>query len=180
MAKRRNHKSFDGATNEEIPEAEQWRLINESGVLEKAEEKDESPDLADEVFNAILLIIPFSFLYLMMDILVHQQYGQHPSIRDYTKRLISAVPVLSIFIFYSNRHKPKLFTQIGLFLASVAAGTRLIWLVNRAPWHVTIRQGPPLATIWICTVVLLDLLPAVFGLALVAAWFQSTGMKIIF
>jgi hypothetical protein len=56
----------------ELPEDEQWRLINEAGILNKFpvasdEDDDEDTPLEEEIFNAITLIIPFSFLLLMMD-----------------------------------------------------------------------------------------------------------------
>ena len=61
----------------EIPEEEQWRLVNESGILGKVSRKQEVPNeedeattFAEEIFGAILLIIPFSFLLLMMEMFV--------------------------------------------------------------------------------------------------------------
>lgn len=56
-----------------IPEDEQWRLVNESGILKKIkdippEDTDEGlPPLAEEIFNAIVLIMPMSFLLLLME-----------------------------------------------------------------------------------------------------------------
>ena len=62
---------------EEIPMDEQWRLINESGLLaQKIPRAADAPipspveaeqDTADEIFFAAMLIIPFTFLYLAMD-----------------------------------------------------------------------------------------------------------------
>ncbi|KAF8517843.1 hypothetical protein JB92DRAFT_2809684 [Gautieria morchelliformis] len=180
MAKRKAKSKGPENTLQDISEAEQWRLINETRILDKVEESHASLDTADAIFNAILFIIPFSCLYLMMDILIHQQYGKHPSPREFAGRLLTAVPVLSIFIFYTSHHKHKRLTQVGLFLASIAAGTRLIWLVNRAPWLVVIRQCPPLATVWIYAIAVLNLLPAVIGLALVGVWFWFSDMKLFF
>lgn len=55
----------------EIPEDEQWRLIKQTPLLEDIRLKPEPlPDLPDEIFNSILLIIPFTFIYLMMDMCV--------------------------------------------------------------------------------------------------------------
>ena len=59
----------------EIPEDEQWRLIDQSGILKQAQTEDNDSDndddedssLPDEIFNAVLYIIPFSFLLLMME-----------------------------------------------------------------------------------------------------------------
>ncbi len=62
-----------------IPEDEQWRLINESGLLGKigddtpklsTEELVEVPPASDDIFDAVFLIIPFSFLLLIMDMSV--------------------------------------------------------------------------------------------------------------
>jgi len=66
----------------EISEEEQMRLIEQSGILTKvkAAEKnaslskeegvEERIPLSDEIFNAVLYIIPFSFLLLMMEMCV--------------------------------------------------------------------------------------------------------------
>ena len=60
-----------------LTEEEQWRLINESGVLERLSrtghddsEVEKRGPLPDEIFNATLLIIPFSFLLLMFEMCV--------------------------------------------------------------------------------------------------------------
>lgn len=67
-----------------IPEDEQWRLIKESGVLEKLrpsevagssnkalisreETSEEMLSLGEEIFSAIIMIVPFTFLLLMME-----------------------------------------------------------------------------------------------------------------
>lgn len=64
----------------DMSEQEQWRIINESGILNKIT-KDEQPvaasveeeeegklsPLTEEMFAAINLIIPHSFLLMMMD-----------------------------------------------------------------------------------------------------------------
>ncbi|KAJ3542528.1 hypothetical protein NMY22_g3486 [Coprinellus aureogranulatus] len=68
----------------EIPEDEQRRLIEESGILNQFREAarnekgaklveevvEERIPLADEIFNAVLYIIPMSFLLLMMEMYV--------------------------------------------------------------------------------------------------------------
>jgi hypothetical protein len=71
-----------------IPEEEQWRLINETGVLvsSPANIDDSSPDeefsLADEIFDSVLLIVPFSFLLLLMDMCVSFGSKFYPSVWD--------------------------------------------------------------------------------------------------
>ncbi|KAJ9120127.1 hypothetical protein QFC22_003025 [Naganishia vaughanmartiniae] len=58
----------------------------------KRVEEQRPPDFADEIFNVIMYLIPYSTLFLMLDILSHKQYSQHPEIDDYAIRLLQAIP----------------------------------------------------------------------------------------
>jgi len=77
MARNRRAKaqtSSEPSQSLEISEEEQWRLINETGILKEAipavaEEQGDTP-FAEEIFNSIILIIPFSFLLLMFEMYV--------------------------------------------------------------------------------------------------------------
>lgn len=58
----------------EIPEDEQWRLVNESGILGKVTsipkpqaDDEEDNSFGEEIFNAVVLIIPISSLLLLME-----------------------------------------------------------------------------------------------------------------
>lgn len=173
----------------ELSEEEQWRLVNQSEILHKVANVDSAsddptdgtvPDVADEWFNAILLIIPFSFALLLTEILIHRQYGDDPTFQDIMDRMLPGVPILSIFIFYTNRHKKQRWMQFILFVTAITAGTRIIWIVNRANWRVNKKQCPPLATTWIYTVVQLDLPQAVFSLVIVGVWAWLAEMKILY
>ena len=116
-----------------LPQEEQWRLVNESGVLGKLSRAglhdgnlanvEESIPLADEIFNATLLVIPFSFLLLMFEMcvlsnfwsavelrccmairLIQNQYARQPSLRDLTDRMLPSVPSeYCTFVEVSNR-----------------------------------------------------------------------------
>lgn len=59
----------------EIPEDEKWRLIRQSGLLKDlqppdVEDDDEVFPLAQEIFNCAVLVVPFSFFLLMMEVYV--------------------------------------------------------------------------------------------------------------
>ena len=66
----------------DITEDEQWRLINQSGILQNpalvqesrvestVDVEEEEFSLCDEIFNAVMLIIPFSSLLLLMEMYV--------------------------------------------------------------------------------------------------------------
>ncbi|KAI0069089.1 hypothetical protein BV25DRAFT_1986615 [Artomyces pyxidatus] len=185
-----------------ISEEEQWRIIQETGILKTASElppsavrpRQAEPNDADEpifspfaeeLFATTALLIPISFLLLMMYILIHFQYGQHPDYRVITERMLSGVPILAVFIFYSkypspNRYKRERWDQLFLFLLSITAGSRMIYQVNHANWLVNMTQCPPLGTLWVYTIVQLDLGPAVAALVVVGVWVWVTGQRLVF
>ncbi|KAJ7129773.1 hypothetical protein C8R44DRAFT_615137 [Mycena epipterygia] len=194
----------------DIPEDEQWRLINESGVLKKVDSPSEpelplgegicafrpphtTPTLilSQEIFNALLLITPCSFLLLLMDILIYQQYGQDPNLKTVVERMIQGVPILSIFVFYSkvstemltrylaaSRYKRDQRMQLLLFLLGTAAGSRMLFLIKRGSYLVNIQQCPPLVTVWVYIVIQLDLGLAVLNLAMVGTFCWWKGLDL--
>jgi hypothetical protein len=187
--KAKTETSSEPSTNLEISEEEQWRLINETGILKKAiprsspvveaEETEDTP-LAEEIFNSVILIIPFSFLLLMFEILIPHQYGKHPTFRDLVDRMVSGVPILSVFIFCTTRYKQTRKMQFMLFVLSIIVGTRMIWLINHSSWLINMQQCPPLATVWVYTIVQLELSPSVVALAIVGGWMKWKGLKLAY
>ena len=137
MAKQRKQKASakSSPSDENIPENEQWRIIEESGVLEKVpeewrsnatskspppvkqEETNEDDDddpfspLCNEIFGAFCFTIPFSSLYIMMDVyvqaplppkprlirparcrLAHRQYSQEITMKGLLDKIIWGIP----------------------------------------------------------------------------------------
>ncbi|KAJ6516004.1 hypothetical protein C8R45DRAFT_1049479 [Mycena sanguinolenta] len=185
----------------EISEDEQWRLINQSGVLKtdalravNSSTDKESLSLGEEIFSASLLIIPCASLLLLMQILIYNQYGQEVNLKTIADRMVEGVPILSIFIFYSechqlifwnpltpvaaSRHKRNPRVQLLLLLLGSAAGCRMLFLLKRAGYLVNIRQCPPLVTLWVYVVIQLDLGLAVLNLAVVGAfcWWKKLDL----
>ncbi|KIK06781.1 hypothetical protein K443DRAFT_2908 [Laccaria amethystina LaAM-08-1] len=202
-----NSKPTESTPLIKLSEDEQWRLINQTGVLKSLSKEgdlsnpaisadDEPTPFGDEVFNSLLLIIPFSFLLLMMEILILHQYGKNASLSAIMDRMIPGVPILSIFIFYSEdgstilvhidiqflaiRYKQRRRMQFFLFLLSTLVGSRMIYIINHASWLTNLQQCPPLATIWIYTIVQLDLGPAVAALTMTAGFVWWKGLKLSF
>ncbi|KAK0468306.1 uncharacterized protein EV420DRAFT_1503711 [Desarmillaria tabescens] len=174
----------------QLSEEEQWRLINESGVLHKVATAEDSPSsegikqgqeedtpLAEEIFDAVVLIIPFTFLLVMMEILIHQQYGRVATLEILTDKLISGVPILSVFIFYTTRYKSHRTMQFIFFVIANVVGPRMVYLLSRGSWLVNMKQCPPLATIWVYTIFQLNLGPAVLNLVIVVAYVWGKGLK---
>ncbi|KAG8831784.1 hypothetical protein FRC17_002576 [Serendipita sp. 399] len=88
-----------------IPEDEQLRIIQESGIMKIATENQEAtspsedrqddaatPTFLDEILDTVILLIPFSFLYIGMDIMIKRQYAQHPNFKEEVGQYLSAIP----------------------------------------------------------------------------------------
>jgi len=116
----------------------------------------------------------------LMEIMIHYQYGQHPTLRALVDRMVPSVPILSLFVFYTTRYKEHRRTQLLLFALGSIVGSRMIFILNHADWTVNMRQCPPLATVWVYTIVQLDLGPAVLNLVAVGAFVWLKGLKLVF
>ncbi|KIO33949.1 hypothetical protein M407DRAFT_240828 [Tulasnella calospora MUT 4182] len=156
---------------EDISPEEQERLIKESGLLGKVQKIQRAPeqtvDFADNVFNTVLYVIPLGFLYVIMDVLIHQQYGQDHSMAESLKRLVSGLPFLAVLVFYTHRFQTKRLVQLALVSVAVGSGSGLIYQLNLGSWTENMQRGPPLLTLWVFAVIQMDLLPCSVSLALV-------------
>lgn len=58
--------------------------------------KQQEEDAQDEIFKTAILVVPFTFCFLLMDILIHQQYGRQPAVWEELGRLATTVPRTSL------------------------------------------------------------------------------------
>jgi hypothetical protein len=83
-------------------EPEQWRIITESGIMDQVKARDakaartrrETDDELDRdyVFEGIFFSIPTACLFIVMDILVHRQYGETYTGGDVLRKVIKIFP----------------------------------------------------------------------------------------
>ncbi|KAG7451029.1 uncharacterized protein BT62DRAFT_1000259 [Guyanagaster necrorhizus] len=157
-----------------LPKEENWHFMQESEDLQ-------TPDgpgvAAEEIFNAIAMIVPFSFLLLMMEILIRYQYGKHPGLNVLVEQMVSNVPILALLIFYTMRYKQHRRLQIGFFLASIGIGCRTVYLLSRGSLYVNIRQVGIFVPVATCH--RLELGTAVLNLAVVSTYVWWKGLKLL-
>ncbi|KEP53689.1 hypothetical protein V565_027840 [Rhizoctonia solani 123E] len=79
----------------EIPHDEQMRLIKDTGILDQlpAKNAEQLAPLADSILDTGIIAIPLSTLYIVLDLLVQQQYAQQPTIKEEFGRVITNVPM---------------------------------------------------------------------------------------
>ncbi|CAE6521923.1 unnamed protein product [Rhizoctonia solani] len=164
----------------EIPHDEQMRLIKDTGLLDQLPAEEQLSPLANSILDTAIIAIPLSTLYIVLDLLVQQQYAQQPTIKEELGRVVTNVPILFILIHYTNKYKATPIAQFMLFLTAILAGPRMIWLVNKGSWLRVTRQAPPLGTIWVYTIIQLNLVPAVASLVVVFGLAKFMGWKLVF
>ncbi|KAG8855615.1 hypothetical protein FRB96_006810 [Tulasnella sp. 330] len=167
---------------DDIPDDEKLRLLSQSGLLSKIPQKEPvteaALDFLDELFFTATYAIPMTFLYFCMDVLIHHQYAQQLPFREEAIKVATNVPFLSVFIFYSNRHKTSRLVQLALFMMSVVCGTRLIWTLNKEGWRTAMQEAAPLTTLWTYTVMQLDLIPCGVSVATVFGIVKFLGLRL--
>ncbi|KAJ3294813.1 hypothetical protein HK104_003280 [Borealophlyctis nickersoniae] len=164
-----------------VSEDEQWRLINETGVLHKVAERngDQEPPL----LLAILMSIPLTVLHGGLDYVVHQQYDflDQFTVRRVLTRQLPLFPLLVAFIYFTTKYK-RLWVAQGLFtIGSIAAGNYLVYLSTDDQTFGAMLKTPGLALLWIYFVIQMNLPLGCLSLLGTYAyyhkeWFEGAGM----
>lgn len=148
-------------------------------LLQEQEATEMSPKV-ESILDLVIWTMPFGFMYTLLDVLVRQQYGETIGFADEAKRLAGALPILALFIHFNLTYKRQAVIQAMLFVLCSACGCSLIWIVNKSSYDVVVQRVAPLGTLWIFSVVRLDLLPACISLGLTAMFVKNSDLKILF
>ncbi|GAC76734.1 hypothetical protein PANT_22c00180 [Moesziomyces antarcticus T-34] len=152
---------------------------NADRLMQEQEATEMSPQV-ESILDLIIWTMPFGFMYTLLDVLVRQQYGDTVGLADEAVRLIRALPVLGFFIHFNLTSQRQALIQVLLFGICSACGCSLIYIVNKSSYDVVIQRVAPLGTLWIFSVVRLDLLPACISLGIVAMFVQQMKLRIMF
>ncbi|RUP44217.1 hypothetical protein BC936DRAFT_149781 [Jimgerdemannia flammicorona] len=163
---------------DDIPDAEKWRIVEESGLLKKvktkrkkAKKEESEPEIWEYVFQALFISVPFSFLFSMFDVVVRVQYRESWTVPGLAWKTLQAFPVLFVIIYLTNRHKPTKFLQLLMVLASTGCGCFLLYTSTKSSSLGQMQRTPGLATIWIYLIVQLDLVPALISLSIALLYY---------
>jgi hypothetical protein len=140
----------------DLSEEEQWKIINETGVLHKLkEETAQEPHL----LIATLLSIPLIVCHGVFDYLAHAQFGLES---DFTfdhilKTQIPALPAIWIFAYVTNYFKKSLVGQLSFAMIASALGCMVVALVNDDGTFGAARKTPGLITMGVLLIIQADL-----------------------
>ncbi|KAJ1974989.1 hypothetical protein H4R35_003356 [Dimargaris xerosporica] len=174
---------------DDIPEAEKRRLIEETGILKKipkpagkpansAQAKDgdddEAYELAEEMpfLVSLLYTFPATFVYGTFEVLVQQQYGMDWTAREVLGKCAKAFPMLLTFIYFTYKFRSQTWMKVFQWLTSTAAGAYFMYLNLYAPAVGIMRQCPGLITLWVYGIFMLDNLPMLANLLVVAVYWR--------
>lgn len=136
-------------------------------LLEQTQRESMSPRV-EAALDTLIWTIPFAFLYLMLDIMIQQQYAMHPTFLTEAGRLAQALPLLTAFVYYTAiRNRGSLVLQVFLFTAGTACGCGFLFTYTTSNHMIVTRRIAPLGTLWIYTVVRMELRFAVLSLAII-------------
>lgn len=147
--------------------------------MSEVEEDAMSPGV-EKFLDLLIWSIPFTSLYVLLDIMIHQQYAMHPTLAQEFGRMIGTVPILVAIIWLTTISPkiPRKVLQYLLFVASILLGSSFIWIFHQSPYMEVVRRTPPLGTLWIYCVVKLDLIPCVTSVSAVGAFVWWNGLPL--
>ncbi|KAG0168485.1 hypothetical protein DFQ28_006947 [Apophysomyces sp. BC1034] len=162
---------------ENVPESEQQRIIEQTGLLEKVKKREaelavRETTSAEFFWQAIFLSIPFGFLLAAFEVTVKVQYSETWTSSGIVLKAIKSAPALLPFIYLSNRYKNSQWMQAMMSISSVVIGSFLLYTLQHSPSLGQMLRAPGLATIWVYLIVQLNLLPATLTLAMVGLYWH--------
>jgi hypothetical protein len=155
-----------------------YQVIDERyAELHGAEGEDELDDPLGAFANAIIYTVSLSMLHVTLDVIVLSQYGQDIEWHDILTRIGKMTPALFavVYLFHTENikrwHRVR---QLFFLVTSVVAGCYLIYAGNVYGYYFVMKKAPPMGTLWVWSVVEMDLWYAV-GHAVAVLGFMKYG-----
>lgn len=144
-------------------------------VLQRKMRDDEAVGpVADAFFWAVSL----AMLHLTLDVLAQNQYRHEIDVQALLWRTATVLPVLWLLLYLlrsSSARRWRLSRQTFFFIVAIATGCYTIRVANRFSYYAVMKQAPPLGTLWIYSVIEMDLPFALVSLLVNGAylWYNS-------
>ncbi|MCJ1309004.1 hypothetical protein MMC25_002659 [Agyrium rufum] len=160
--------------------------ISPDGILTELSESEDvasrdnldDEELIGPVGEALLYIVTLTMLHFTLDVVAHQQYREEIDWRMITRRTLTVSPVLFGLVYGLHSRKASLWVQ-GLFaIMGAVTGCYLVYIANEMGYYAIMKRAPPLGTLWVWSVVEMQLTWALGSLAAVIAFFWQGGYSI--
>ncbi|KAI1267447.1 hypothetical protein F5Y18DRAFT_338122 [Xylariaceae sp. FL1019] len=139
---------------------------------------------AERILDSLLWSVSLGMLHFTFDVLVYNQYAESYSFVDVAIRAWKAFSVFFVLFYVLHSHPSSPILLPGLLLrfqhplrqavflvASTVCGCYLIHITSSYGYIAVMKQSPPIACLWVWSVIELNLSLAVASLAVIGAFF---------
>ncbi|KAF2104870.1 hypothetical protein NA57DRAFT_71073 [Rhizodiscina lignyota] len=131
--------------------------------------------------DAVLYGSSLSMLHFTLDVLVYNQYRQEIEWKEIAARWAVAVPILMLLVYMLHGTPSNRYLAIGkqvLFMGtSVVAGCYLVFSGNKHGYYAVMKRAPPVGTLWVWSVIEMQLGYAVPSLLAVGCYMWWHGLS---
>lgn len=110
--------------------------------------------------NAFFWSVCLTMLHFTLDVLVYNQYRQDIEWKEIVQRTFTVLPVLFVLVYMMRSQFASRFAtakQILFLTFAVGTGCYTIHVTNRYDYFAVMKQAPPLGTLWVWSVIEMDL-----------------------
>lgn len=161
---------FDTKYSDGIPRGESGNILDVG-----LGENDEPIGLVGEsVFWSVCLVM----FHFTLDVLVYNQFAQEVVWSAVVKRTFTMLPILFLVVYILRSDLAKrlgIVRQIFFLVSGVVTGCYLIHAGNKYQYFAVMKQAPPLGTLWVYSVIEMDLWFAVGSVVLNVAFLFYGG-----
>lgn len=140
------------------PKHEDGPVKDEGGNIFEAGLGDGDP--IGPIGQAVFWAVTLAMLHFTLDVLVYNQYAMDILWAVIFKRTFKVLPILFLLVLMLRSEAAARFPNVKqvFYLATAAgAGCYTIHIVNRYGYLAVMKQAPPLGTLWIWSVIEMDL-----------------------
>lgn len=112
--------------------------------------------VGDAVFWSVCLVM----FHFTLDVLVYNQFAQEVVWSAISKRTFTILPILFLIVYILRSDLAKSFgliRQLFFLAVGVSAGCYMIHAGNKYQYFAVMKQAPPLGTLWVYSVIEMDL-----------------------
>jgi hypothetical protein len=149
---------------------------DESGNILEAGLGDDDP--IGPVGNAVFWALTLAMVHFTLDVLVYSQYRQEIEWREISWRTAVVAPILFAMILTMKSEIASQFAllqQIFYLGVGIAAGCYVIHAANAKGYYAVMKRCPPLGTLWIWSVIEMNLPYAAASVAVDIAFMWYKG-----
>ena len=163
LAEERRQQLIDGKLFDPFaqPDLTDAAILDEKGNLLDAGLTNGEDQPIGPVGQAVFWALVLSMMHFTLDVLVYHQYAQAVLWPSIFRRTGTMLPILFLLVWAMRADTamkvPVVVRQVGFLVLSVGTGCYTIHAANRYDYFAVMKRTPPLGTLWVWSVIEMDL-----------------------